>query len=189
MHAITLFSGAFLLLAAAWIGLEMWLLAREGAGVLAQADRGSALAIIASVSAAGAAAVACAAMGWGVAQGPGVRWAGLGLMAAGLVLRVWSLATLGRFFTSVVRTHPGHRVVRSGPYRLLRHPSYTGTFLTLLGFGLALGSWLGAALLVLLPLPAYIYRMRVEERVLLSALGPEYAEYMRGTRRMLPWLW
>ncbi|MDQ2806083.1 MAG: isoprenylcysteine carboxylmethyltransferase family protein, partial [Chloroflexota bacterium] len=114
---------------------------------------------------------------------------GLALMAGGLLFRLWAIATLGRWFTATVRLQTGQRIVQSGPYRLLRHPSYTGTFATLIGFGLALGTGLGAAILVLLPLPAYLYRMRVEERALLAAFGPAYAAYQQTTWRLVPWIW
>ena len=177
------------------MGLEGALLAREGgallgaAGAPAPADRASALAIIASVALAGNGALVCAVAGWGALPGAGWRLAGLALLAAGQALRIWAVRTLGRFFTAVVRTEPDQAVVRRGPYRILRHPSYTGTFLTLLGWGLALGTGWGAALLVILPLPAYLYRIHVEEHALLAALGPPYAAYMRQTRRLIPGVW
>ncbi|HUS13974.1 MAG TPA: isoprenylcysteine carboxylmethyltransferase family protein [Chloroflexia bacterium] len=184
-----LLSTTFGLVFAAWIALEVGLLAREGAGLLAPSDRASALAIIMTVVIAANGALACAALGLGALAGEGVRWTGVGLMAAGLAFRVWAIASLGRFFTAVVRTQGGQGVVRRGPYRVLRHPSYTGTFGTLIGFGLALGTWPGVGLLLVLPLPAYIYRMAVEERALRAALGPAYAAYMRITWRLFPGLW
>jgi protein-S-isoprenylcysteine O-methyltransferase len=131
----------------------------------------------------------CARLGWGLVPGEGWRWAGLALMAGGEALRIWAIGTLGRFFTPVVRTQAGQGVVRRGPYRLLRHPSYTGTFCTLVGVGLAVGCGGGADLLLALPLPAYLYRIHVEERALLAALGAEYAAYMRATWRVVPGIW
>ena len=83
----------------------------------------------------------------------------------------------------------GHRVVADGPYRWLRHPSYSGALLTFLGLGVLLGNWLSVAVLLLLPLAAYAWRMRVEEAVLEAGLGSEYAAYARGRPRLIPWLW
>ncbi len=184
-----MFDFIFAVLCLAWVGLEIGLLLREAIGGPAAADRASAPAIIGSVGLAGLAALACVPAGWGMLPGADGRDLGLVLMAGGLILRGWAIVTLGRFFTSVVRLHSGQAVVRAGPYRWVRHPSYTGTFATLIGFGLALGTGLGAAILLLLPLPAYLYRMRVEERALLVALGPDYAAYMQTTRRLLPGIW
>ncbi len=184
-----MFEITFAVVTLLWLGLETGLLLREAAGLGSATDRASALAIIGSVGLAGWAAVACALAGWGLLPGDGVRWGGLALMAGGLLLRGWAIATLGRWFTATVRLQVGQRVVQSGPYRLLRHPSYTGTFATLIGCGLALGTGLGAAILLLLPLPAYLYRIGVEERALLAAFGSEYAVYQQTTRRILPWIW
>ncbi len=116
---------------------------------------------------------------------------GLGelLFLAGLALRYWAVLTLGRFFKVTVSIQAGHRVVRSGPYRRLRHPSYTGLLAILSGLGLMLGTWLGLAALIVLPLVGTLIRIRVEEAVLLEALGSEYADYAATTRRLIPGVW
>lgn len=114
---------------------------------------------------------------------------GLGVLAAGVVLRVWAIVTLGRLFKFVVVIQDGHRVVASGPYRLLRHPSYTGALVGFLGVGIALDSWLSVLALVLIPLLAIGVRIRVEETELARALGEEYRAYARRTRRLVPGLW
>lgn len=115
--------------------------------------------------------------------------AGLGVLAAGVVLRVWAIVTLGRLFKFVVVIQDGHRVVASGPYRLIRHPSYTGALVGFLGVGIALDSWLSVLALVLIPLLAIGVRIRVEETELARALGEEYRAYARRTRRLVPGLW
>jgi protein-S-isoprenylcysteine O-methyltransferase len=116
---------------------------------------------------------------------------GLGeaILLAGLTLRYWAVLTLGRFFKVTVSIQAGHRVVRSGPYRLLRHPSYTGLLAILLGLGLVLGTWVGLAALVVLPLAGILIRIRVEEQVLLAALGDEYTSYAAETKRLIPGVW
>lgn len=114
---------------------------------------------------------------------------GEAIFIAGLALRFWAVLTLGRFFKVTVSIQERHTVVRSGPYRLLRHPSYTGLLLILLGLGLALETWLGLAAIVVLPLIGVLIRIRVEEAVLLEALGSEYASYAAETRRLIPGVW
>lgn len=124
---------------------------------------------------------------------PGNRWipvvTGLVLMVIGMAFRVWAIVTLGPLFTRQVMVRRGHQVVVDGPYRWLRHPSYSGGLLALFGLGLTLGNWLSAAVLLILPLAAYLWRIRVEEEVLRSSLGQQYVEFARTRRRLVPWLW
>ena len=117
-----------------------------------------------------------------------VFYPGIFLMLLGVLVRQWAIAVLGRFFSLTVRVAEDHRVVVKGPYRLVRHPSYTGVLITFIGLALAVQSW--GALLVLLTVfgVSYGYRMRVEERVLQSELGLDYAEYMKRTKRLIPFL-
>jgi protein-S-isoprenylcysteine O-methyltransferase Ste14 len=114
---------------------------------------------------------------------------GLVLMVVGIVVRQWSILTLGRFFTIDVRVAPGQTVVDRGPYRLVRHPSYTGLVLFFAGLGLALGNWASLLVLVLLPTAGLVVRIRSEERALLASLGDEYGRYAAGRRRLLPGVW
>jgi protein-S-isoprenylcysteine O-methyltransferase Ste14 len=113
---------------------------------------------------------------------------GIFLMFLGILVRQWAIAVLGRFFSLTVRVAEDHRVVEKGPYRLVRHPSYTGVLITFIGLGLAVQSW--GALLVLLGVfsLSFGYRMRVEEKTLLSELGENYANYMKRTKRIIPYL-
>jgi protein-S-isoprenylcysteine O-methyltransferase Ste14 len=113
---------------------------------------------------------------------------GIFLMFLGVLIRQWAIAVLGQFFSLTVRVAEDHRVVEKGPYRLVRHPSYTGVLITFIGLGLAVQSW--GALLVLLGVfsAAFGYRMRVEEKTLLSELGDNYASYMKRTKRLIPYL-
>ena len=115
--------------------------------------------------------------------------AGLVVLAAGVALRTWAILTLGRLFKFVVVIQDGHRVVASGPYRLLRHPSYTGGLVAFLGAGIALDSWLSILTLVFIPLLAVLVRIHVEEAELATALGPEYTRYASRTHRLVPGLW
>ena len=115
----------------------------------------------------------------------------LGLVgfAMGMGLTTWAML-VNRFFSSAVRLQPdrGQQVVSSGPYRLVRHPGYSGGLLLLLSAGFALGSWIAMAP-ILLVAPLVVRRTLIEERMLARAL-PGYADYMRQVRsRIVPGVW
>jgi protein-S-isoprenylcysteine O-methyltransferase Ste14 len=112
--------------------------------------------------------------------------AGVALFAAGLIFRWWAIVTLGRFFTVDVTIEKDHELVERGPFRMVRHPSYTGVLLAFVGFALTLRNW-AAILVILVPIfVAFVRRMNVEEEALRGALGERYLAYMRRTRRLLP---
>ncbi|MFE3770703.1 methyltransferase family protein [Streptomyces sp. NPDC059122] len=122
-------------------------------------------------------------------QSPAVRSAVLAVAWAGTALRLWAIVTLGRFFRGTVHIQHGHRVVASGPYRYVRHPAYTGFLLAAADLALLLdnaASWLVLTVCCLL---AVGYRIHVEERMLLDALGEEYQAYAARTRRLVPGVW
>ena len=112
---------------------------------------------------------------------------GIAIALAGIALRWWAVATLGRFFTTRVMTSADQTVVQSGPYRFVRHPSYTGGLLTVLGVLLCSLNWLSLACLVIV-LPGFAYRTHVEETALESALGDPYRDYERRTKRLVPFV-
>lgn len=117
-----------------------------------------------------------------------VFYPGIFLMLLGVVIRQWAIAVLGRFFSFHVRVVEDHRVVDKGPYRLVRHPSYTGVLITFIGLSLAVQS-LGALLVLLAVfIVSYGYRMKVEEKTLLTELGDNYVDYMKRTKRIIPYL-
>ena len=113
---------------------------------------------------------------------------GIFLILLGVVIRQWAIAVLGRFFSLTVRVAEDHRVVDKGPYRLVRHPSYTGVLVTFIGLGLAIQSWAALLALLVVFVLAYGYRMRVEERTLGTELGSDYLGYMKRTKRIIPFL-
>jgi protein-S-isoprenylcysteine O-methyltransferase Ste14 len=119
---------------------------------------------------------------------PLVFFSGITLMLTGVAFRWWAIATLGKFFTFDVAVQSSQTVVETGPYRYLRHPSYTGALMTLVGIGLALGNWAGMLALLACMAIAYSYRISVEERALVAALGEPYKQYMRRTRRIIPFV-
>jgi protein-S-isoprenylcysteine O-methyltransferase Ste14 len=161
---------------------------REGV----RSDRGSRaflqLSIIAGTAAGFALAANLHAAAIGVARWP-IFVFGLVLMAAGIAIRQWAVALLGPLFTTDVRVHPGQAVVETGPYRWIRHPSYTGLSLIFLGVGVALGNWASLLALAVLPTVGLVVRVRVEERALLDGLGEPYRRFAASRARLVPGVW
>jgi protein-S-isoprenylcysteine O-methyltransferase Ste14 len=172
-----------------WGLAEMALRVRErlggrGGGAL---DRGTRVLIVFSLGA--ALALAAVLSHPGARLWPGGRATGVALMWAGIGLRLWAIFTLGDSFRTSVEVHAGQRVIERGPYRLIRHPSYTGLMLIIAGIGVADGTWASLAVALVLPLPALLRRISVEEEVLLAALGEPYAKYRSRTKRLIPGVW
>ncbi len=117
---------------------------------------------------------------------PWLHGIALVILAVGLAIRWTAIITLGRFFTASVTVAENHRLVRTGLYRHLRHPSYTGLLLTFFGVALSYGNWLSLAAIVLLVSAALVYRIRVEEAALEGAFGEDYVAYRKSTRSLFP---
>jgi protein-S-isoprenylcysteine O-methyltransferase len=121
-----------------------------------------------------------------IGAGRPLFWIGSTLFGLGLALRWYSIWHLGRFFTVNVAIHSRHEIIDTGPYKLIRHPSYTGALLAFLGLALCLDNWLSLALIVIPTVLAFGRRMNVEEYALANALGTPYTNYMQRTKRLLP---
>lgn len=115
-----------------------------------------------------------------------VQIVALTLFVAGLTLRWTSVMVLGRYFTVNVTALKDHRVVDSGPYRYVRHPSYSGLLLAFLGLGLFFNNWLSLIIVVVPVTIALLYRIRIEEAALGAAMGAEYTAYCARTKRLVP---
>ncbi len=111
------------------------------------------------------------------------------IVCLGMGLRAWAVWALGPFFRREVTIEVDHAVVETGPYRWVRHPAYTGDLLIVFGFGLELGSWVGAAVALAIALVGHLPRIRVEEAALRDALGDEYERYARRRARLVPGVW
>jgi protein-S-isoprenylcysteine O-methyltransferase Ste14 len=180
---------------AAWLALEAGLLIRDrvrGKGSIAR-DRGTLwlniIIITAAVTAAGmVTGVIKNTAAWQFAP-PGLSVAGPIVMWTGLVVRIWAIVVLGRSFRVTVEVDPGQKVIDSGPYRWVRHPSYTGILLVLAGLGLVYGNWPALAILLVLPAGVLIHRIFVEEAVLTEVMGRNYTDYAAHTKRLVPGLW
>jgi len=115
-----------------------------------------------------------------------LRAVGGSLCIAGLALRWYSILYLGRFFTVNVAIASDHHVIDTGPYRFIRHPSYTGALLGFIGLGITYANWLSLIIVVLPVLTAFLRRIGIEERALSQALGEPYTQYMARTKRLIP---
>jgi len=116
-------------------------------------------------------------------------FAGVFLMLAGMVFRRYSIHVLGRYFTTEVAIQPGQTVVEKGPYHFIRHPSYTGALMTILGTALAFTNWLSLIGVMVITFVGYSYRVSVEEQTLVNALGEPYQQYMKHTKRFIPFVY
>lgn len=123
-----------------------------------------------------------------IIDGDTIRWVGVGLFAVGGALRLWPVFVLGRRFSGLVAIQPGHTLVTSGIYNVIRHPSYLGLLVNSLGWGLAFRSGVGV-LLALLLIPPLLARIRAEERLLHTQFGDEYDAYRGRTSRLIPGLY
>jgi protein-S-isoprenylcysteine O-methyltransferase Ste14 len=121
-------------------------------------------------------------------DGDGVRWLGVVLFAAGGAVRLWPVFVLGHRFSGLVAIQPGHRLVTSGIYGFIRHPSYLGLLVNSLGWALAFRSGVGVVLTALL-IPPLVARIRAEERLLRTQFGDDYDAYCRRTSRLVPGLY
>jgi protein-S-isoprenylcysteine O-methyltransferase len=116
-------------------------------------------------------------------------WIGTAMVASGLAFRLWAIAVLGRQFTVDVGIQPGHALITAGPYRWLRHPSYTGVLMCFYGLGAGLGSWASLTVIVLAATAAFARRMQVEEAVLAQAFGAAWNAHAHRTWKVFPGLW
>jgi protein-S-isoprenylcysteine O-methyltransferase Ste14 len=113
---------------------------------------------------------------------------GICLMSLGIFVREWAITTLRGLFLFTVGVRQDHKVIQSGPYRLVRHPAYSGSILTMVGLGLATQSAVAVLILAAVCGIAYGYRIHVEEPALVRELGDQYLQYMKRTKRLIPFV-
>jgi protein-S-isoprenylcysteine O-methyltransferase Ste14 len=118
-------------------------------------------------------------------DGEAVRWLGVVLFAAGGALRLWPVFVLGHRFSGLVAIQPGHTLVTSGIYGVIRHPSYLGLLINSLGWALAFRSGVGLLLTALI-IPPLLARIHAEEKLLHTQFGAEYKAYCARTARLIP---
>lgn len=117
---------------------------------------------------------------------PETFFVGLLIAILGIALRWAAIITLGQYFTGMILIQAGHAIIHRGPYKLIRHPSYTGALLLAGGIGVMLGNGVSLCVIVLGLFIGLLYRIPVEEQALLQV--PGYAEYMQHTKRLVPFL-
>lgn len=118
-----------------------------------------------------------------------VPYIGLSIILAGMALRFISIWSLGRLFTVDVTIRENHTIKTDGVYRFIRHPSYLGSIVSFIGFGISLNSWFSLLIIGVLVTTAMIYRITIEEKLLKQQFGSEYSDYMKKTHRLIPWIY
>jgi protein-S-isoprenylcysteine O-methyltransferase len=181
----------FVALCIAWAISQSWIGLRRSGDKRKARDHGTLniLLIVIAASMALALWLALRDDGQLAARDARIAWSGMAVMLAGMALRWWSVRTLARYFTVDIAIHPGQTLIRRGPYRLLRHPSYTGALMTVAGFGLGTGAWLPALVAFVPAALAFLHRINVEERMLADAFPDAWPDYAGTTKRLIPYLW
>jgi protein-S-isoprenylcysteine O-methyltransferase Ste14 len=176
-----------------WYALEVGLVVRDVARRKGRLSRDRGTRMIVSISVVGSVVVGGlirAKVPSLDTPAPGVfATAGAVVLWIGLAVRVWAVVTLGRSFRTSVEVDADQPVVTRGPYRWIRHPSYTGLLLIALGAGLGVANWLSLVICVILPPLGMLPRIMVEEAELTRVLGDRYRSYQARTRRLVPGLW
>lgn len=119
---------------------------------------------------------------------PIITSVGLLVILSGLGLRIWAIRAMGEFFTVTVQILPNHKVIKHGPFAIVRHPCYLGAVLTLIGTGVFLNAPIGTAIGAIITILAYVHRLKAEEKLLAETFGSEYETYMHTTPMLLPGL-
>jgi protein-S-isoprenylcysteine O-methyltransferase Ste14 len=115
-----------------------------------------------------------------------VPYCGLGVILIGIAIHLISVLSLGKFFTVTVTIRHDHTIKTDGIYGFVRHPSYLGTILSFVGFGISLNNWISFIIVPLMVIIAMFRRMSIEERLLMKHFGEQYGEYMKNTKRLVP---
>jgi protein-S-isoprenylcysteine O-methyltransferase Ste14 len=116
-------------------------------------------------------------------------WLGAIVIVIGILIRLWAIITLGKSFRTTIQVEKDQKVVQDGPYKLIRHPSYAGAILICLGYGIAFQNWLSLLVIIVIPTVAIIYRIPIEEAVMISELGEAYTAYQKKTKKLVPFIW
>lgn len=115
--------------------------------------------------------------------------AGLALMTGGTIFRVWCIRTLGKFFTTTVKTQKAQRIITSGPYRVVRHPSYSGAFIAAVGSAVFMHADIAVVLNFVVLFTVYYFRIKAEEETLTGEFGEAYISYRSRTKKLIPFLY
>jgi protein-S-isoprenylcysteine O-methyltransferase Ste14 len=113
---------------------------------------------------------------------------GLMMILAGLIIRFVAIATLKKNFSGALRIRDGHTLVKSGIYKQVRHPAYLGAIILFIGIPVMLSSVIGFLVMLLL-IPILLHRIKLEEKMMIERFGEEYKDYMRSSKRLIPYIY
>ena len=188
-----MFSTPFVVSVCCWFALEVGLVVRDLLRRRARLGRDRGTRMIVALSLGGSIFIGSLLRRWVPALDTpapdAFAVAGLVVIWLGLAVRLWAVMTLGGSFSTFVQVDDDQAVVTRGPYRWVRHPSYTGLLLIALGFGLGARNWLSLLICTVVPLLGLLPRMAIEESEMTRVLGEQYRSYQRTTRRLVPGLW
>lgn len=114
---------------------------------------------------------------------------GISLMVIGTTLRLYTVFSLKSLFTADIAIHHDHKLITDGVFKIIRHPSYSGSLLTFLGLGLTLGNWISLLIVFLPVLAVFLYRINIEEKALMDNFKEEYADYQKKTKKLIPFVY
>ena len=114
-------------------------------------------------------------------------WVGIAITLLGLGFAVWARVHLGQYWSGRVTIKAGHKLIQTGPYRIVRHPIYTGILLGLVGSAIAVGE-VRALMAIVLAAVGIFFKIRVEEKFLLEEFGPAYLQYKKEVKTIIPFV-
>ena len=115
-----------------------------------------------------------------------IPYIGLFLIIAGMIFRFIAVWSLGKFFTVNLTVKENHKIIKNGIYKIIRHPSYLGSLVSFIGFGISLNNWVSFTIIILPITIAFIHRIEIEEKLLLKQFKIDYSEYIKKTYRLIP---
>jgi protein-S-isoprenylcysteine O-methyltransferase Ste14 len=177
------------LVSSVWVASEVivGVITRRSAAEAARHDRGSLILLWALLGATIFAAAQLQFLKIGrMPERNTLFWVGLALILIGILIRGVAILTLRRFFTVSVMIQESHELIERGIYKVVRHPSYTGSLVSFVGLGFAFGNWLSLGLVVIGASIGFAYRIRVEETALTNHFGDRYRSYAARTKRLIP---
>jgi protein-S-isoprenylcysteine O-methyltransferase Ste14 len=118
-----------------------------------------------------------------------IPYIGLLLIITGMIIRFVAIWSLGRLFTVDATIRDNHKIKKDGMYSTIRHPSYSGSLLSFVGFGISLNNWISLIIISVLVTIAMLSRIKIEEKLLKDQFGSEYLEYMKKTFRLIPFFY
>jgi protein-S-isoprenylcysteine O-methyltransferase Ste14 len=118
-----------------------------------------------------------------------IAYVGLFVIISGMIVRILAIITLGNFFTVNLALHTDHQLVNKGLYQFIRHPSYSGSMLSFVGLGLSFNNWLSLVVIVIPVMASFLYRIHIEEKLMIQQFGEKYIDYQKNTKRMIPFVY